>query len=52
MKKRSKPIILYNLNLTVFGEYSSITETAKNIGCSDKTIRRALKTKKNFLKRK
>jgi Fic family protein len=51
MKKRSKPIILYNLNFTIFGEYSSITEAAKSINCSDKTIRRALKTKKNILKK-
>jgi group I intron endonuclease len=52
MKKMSKSIILYNLNLTIFGEYPSITEAAKSIDCSDKTIRRALKTKKNILKRR
>jgi group I intron endonuclease len=51
MKKRSKPIILYNLNYTVFGKYSSITEAANSIGCSLKTIRRALATKKRILKR-
>ena len=52
LKKRSKPIILYNLNFTVFGEYSSITEAAKSIGCSDKTIRRSLNTEKKILKRR
>jgi group I intron endonuclease len=51
MKKRSKPIILYNLNYTVFGKYFSITEAANSIGCSVKTIRRALETKKKILKR-
>src|ERR1700721_302848 len=52
MKKNSKPIILYNLNKTVYGEFTSIVEAAKSIGCNEKTIRRALKTKKNFLKRR
>jgi group I intron endonuclease len=52
MKKNSKPIILYNLNKTVYGEFTSIVEASKSIGCSEKTIRRALKTKKNFLKRR
>jgi group I intron endonuclease len=52
MTKSSKPIILYNLNLTVFGEYSSITNAAKAIGCNEKTIRRALNTEKKILKRR
>jgi group I intron endonuclease len=52
MKKMSKPIILYNLDYTIFGEYSSIAEAAKNINCSEKTIRRALKTNKRILKRR
>jgi len=52
MKKKSKPIILYNLNFTVYGEYPSITDAAKSIGCNEKTIRRALKTKKKLLKRR
>ena len=52
MKKNSKPIILYNLDYTVFGEYSSITEAAKSINCDSKTIRRALKTEKKILKRR
>ena len=52
MKKKSKSIILYNLNRTVFGEYTSIVEAAKSINCSEKTIRRALKTDKKILKRR
>lgn len=52
MKKRSKPIILFNLDQTVFGEYSSITDTAKAINCSIKTIIRALKTPKKLLLRR
>lgn len=52
MKKKSKPIIIYNLNNTVFGEYPSIVEAAKSINCDSKTIRRALKTEKKILKRR
>lgn len=52
MKKKSKPIILYNLDYTVFGEYSSIVEAARKINCDVKTIIRALKTEKNILKRR
>ena len=51
MKKRFKSIIVYNLNKTVFGEYASIVEAAKNTNCSEKTFRRALKTEKKILKR-
>jgi len=52
MKKKSKPIILYNLNNTVFGEYPSIIKAAMDINCSYKTINRALKTEKKLLKRR
>jgi len=52
MKKNSKPIILYNLNYTMFGEYSSIKEAADSIKCSVKTIRRALNSEKKILKRR
>jgi len=38
MKKASKPIILYNKNGTVYGEYASITEASLNTNCSIKTI--------------
>lgn len=52
MKKRSKSIMLYNLDKTVFGEFPSITETARKINCNEKTIIRALKTDKRILKRR
>ena len=52
MKKNSKPLILFNLDFTVFGEYSCITEAAKAINCNVKTIRRALATEKKILKRR
>lgn len=52
MKKKSKAILLYNLDFTVYGEYPSISETAKAINCSVKTITRALKTNKKLLKRR
>jgi group I intron endonuclease len=52
MKKNSKPVIIYNLDKTVYSEFSSIVEAAKSINCSEKTIRRALKTDKKILKRR
>lgn len=52
MKKNSKPLILFNLDYTIFGEYRSITEAAKAINCNVKTIRRALATEKKILKRR
>jgi group I intron endonuclease len=54
-KKKSitniRPIVLYNLNGTVYGEYSTILDAAKSINCGGKTIRRALKTDKGLVKR-
>lgn len=52
MKKKSKSVILYNLDNTVFGEYPSIVEAANAINCSSRTINRALRTDKNILKRR
>lgn len=52
MKKKSKPILVYNLDYTVFGEFSSLVEAAKSLGCDQKTIARALKTSKSILKRR
>lgn len=49
-RKKSKPVILYNMDRTVFGEYSSIKEAAKSVNCGEKTIIRALKTDKKLLK--
>ena len=47
----SRPVVLYNLNATVYGEYSTILDAAKSINCGESTIRRALKTKKGLVKR-
>lgn len=41
----TKPVILYNLNGTVYGKYSTILNAAHAIDCNEKTIRRALQTK-------
>lgn len=52
MKKNSKAILVYNMDYTVYGEFPSITEASKSLGCSQKTITRALKTPKKILKRR
>ena len=52
MKNKFKAIILYNLDRTVYGEFSSSVEAAKSINCGEKTIRRALRTEKKILKRR
>ena len=53
MRKKSKPIILYNINdNTVYGEFNSITEAAAIINCNVKTIRRSLQTDKKILLRR
>ena len=46
MKNKSKAVLVYNLDYTVFGEFPSMTEAYKSLGCDCKTIRRALKSKK------
>nr|YP_010836059.1 hypothetical protein QLP54_mgp07 [Phyllosticta yuccae]WGC90074.1 hypothetical protein [Phyllosticta yuccae] len=46
----TRPITLYNLDRTVYGNYSTIVEAAKAIGCGEKTIRRALKTEKKLVR--
>lgn len=38
MRKASKPIIVYNLDRTVYGEYPSIVAGAESLRCSVKTI--------------
>lgn len=50
--KNTRPVILYNLNGTVFGQYSTIKDAANAINCNEKTIRRALQTEKKLVKRK
>ena len=52
MKKASKPILVKNLDRTVYGEFTSIVETAKILNCSEKTVSRALKSPKKMLKRR
>ena len=47
----TRPVILYNLNDTIYGEYSTILDAAKSINCNEKTIRKALKTEKKLVKR-
>ena len=51
LQKKSKPLLVFNLNGTLYGEYNSITEAATNLNCSLKTINRCLKTEKKLLKR-
>jgi len=50
--KNTRFVTLYNLNGTVFGEYSTILDAANAINCNEKTIRRALQTEKKLVKRK
>ena len=52
MKKNSKAILVYNMDYTVYGEFPSITEASKYLGCSQKTISRALQTPKKILRRR
>ena len=47
----TRPLTLYNLDRTVYGQYSSIVEAAKAINCGEKTIRRALQTEKRLVKK-
>ena len=51
LKKNSKPLLVYNLNGTLYGNYGSLTEAALSLNCSLKTINRCLKTEKKILKR-
>ena len=52
MKNSSKAILVYNMDYTVYGEFPSIIEGSKSLGCSQKTIYRALQTPKKILKRR
>lgn len=47
----TRPVVLYNLDRTIFGKYNSILDAADAISCSEKTIRRALQTDKKLVKR-
>ena len=46
-----RPVVLYNLDRTIYGKYNSILYAAHAISCSEKTILRALQTKKKLVKR-
>lgn len=50
MKKKSRPIIVKELNNTVYGEFNSIVKTAKVLNCSTKTIQRTFKSPSKLLK--
>jgi group I intron endonuclease len=47
----TRPVILYNLNGTIYGKYSTILDAANAINCNEKTLRRALQTEKNLVQR-
>lgn len=42
----TRPVVLYNLDRTVYGKYSTILESIKAINCNEKTIIRSLRTEK------
>ena len=52
MKKASKPIIVYNLDHTIYAKYNSITDAAKNLNSSPKTIFRSLRSFSRLLKKR
>jgi group I intron endonuclease len=47
----TRPVVLYNLNGTVYGKYLTIKEAANAIYCNEKTIIRSLKSEKKLVKR-
>ena len=51
LKLKSKPLLVFNLNGTLYGEFPSLTEAAKSLNCGLKTIYRCLKTESKVLKR-
>ncbi len=50
MKRNSKAIIVKELNNIIYGEFSSIVNTAKALNCSTKTIQRTLNSPSKLLK--
>ena len=52
MRLSSKPLIVYNLNKTVYGQYSSISAAAESLKCCVKTISTSLNTPKKMLKKR
>jgi len=51
-KKKSRKLLVLNLDGTVYGRYLSIREGSKSLQCDIKTIRRILKTEKKILKKR
>lgn len=51
MEKRSRALLVYNLDYTVYGQFPSIVDAAKSLGCDPKTVIRALQSPKKILKR-
>jgi group I intron endonuclease len=51
MKKTAKPILVQNLDKTIYGKYPSIVEMAKALDCSIKTVHISLKSPTKLLKR-
>lgn len=47
----TRPVVLYNLDKTIYGKYASIIDAANAINCNEKTIRRALHTDKKLVKK-
>jgi group I intron endonuclease len=45
------PLILYNLNGTIYGKYATVLDAAKSINCKEKTLIRAFKTPKGLVKK-
>ena len=43
--KKSKPLIVYDKDGTIYGEYNSILDASLSINCGAKTIQRALQSK-------
>jgi len=52
MKKKSKGLLVLNLDGTVYGKYFSIIEVARSLQCSIKTISRTLNTEKKILRKR
>lgn len=47
----TRPVVLYNLNGTVYGKYPTIKKAAEAINCGVKTINRALNAEKKLVRR-
>jgi group I intron endonuclease len=50
-RTHTRAVVLYNLNDTIFGKYSTMEEAANAINCSARTLRRALATPKKLVKK-